>query len=79
MKWSFIDLFIDQEIGALTLPPPVLASKAIDFNILWIEFSYPFIIELDPTIFRFLDIAEIVTKLGRSIMQDYSFQDILII
>lgn len=67
-KRSFLDFFIDQEIGTLAFSPPMFPSKAVDFNVMGIEFSDSFVIKFYPFVFWFFDIAEIMAELCTSIM-----------
>lgn len=48
MNGCFLHLFVYQKIGALAFPSPVLPSKAIHFEIVGVELSHAFVIELDP-------------------------------
>ena len=52
----------------------MFSSITVILNIMRIEFSHSFIVELNPLIIRFLDVTEIVTKLSTSIMQNHSFK-----
>jgi hypothetical protein len=79
MKRVFIYLFIDEKVSILTLSSPMLSSKAINFDIMWIKLSYSFIIELDPMIVRLLDIAKVMPKVCRTIMKYDSLQNIIIV
>lgn len=49
MKWCLVDLLVDQQIGTLAFSPPVFSSEAVDLDIMWVEFSYTLIIELNPS------------------------------
>lgn len=79
MNGRFLDLFIDQQVGTLTLSPPVLTTKAVYFNIMRIKLSHAFVIELYPTAIRLLYVTEVMAEFGRSIVQNDSFQSEFII
>jgi hypothetical protein len=79
MNGSFLHLFVYQKIGALAFPPPVLASEAIHFEIVRVELPHAFVIELNPPALGLFDVAEIMAKLCRPVMQDNSFKQKLIV
>jgi hypothetical protein len=66
-------LLIEQQIGTLIFPPPVLTTKALALNILRIELLDPLIIELEPLGIA-LNKAEVVAILSRTNMHDYSLE-----
>lgn len=49
MKWCLVDLLINKQIGALAFSPPMFSSKAVDLDIMGVEFSHSLIIELNPS------------------------------
>lgn len=49
MKWCFVDLLIDQQVSTLTFSSPVFSSEAVNLDIMRIEFSDTFIVELYPS------------------------------
>lgn len=69
----FFDFFIKKEVCTLAFTPPMLASKTINFNVMRVKLSNSLIIKFNPSIFAFFNVAEIVTKLSASVMQDNSF------
>ena len=63
----------------MTLSSPVLTTKAINLNIMRIKLSNSLIVEFYPSVFALLDIAEIMTELSTSIMQNNTLEGKLII
>lgn len=57
----------------------MLPSKAVDFDIVRVELSDSFIVELNPLVFRFLDVAEVVPEISTTVMENDSFQGELIV
>lgn len=68
MKWMLFNFLVDEQIGTLTFSAPVFPSIAVPFNIVWIKFSHPFVIELNPSRISLFNIAEIVPKLSTTIV-----------
>lgn len=77
--WCFLNFLINKQVSTLTFSSPVFTTKTIYFNIMRIKLSDSFIIELNPSILALLNIAEIVTKLSTSIMQNNTLKSKLIV
>jgi hypothetical protein len=72
MQGVFFDLLIDEEISALAFSAPVLSSKAVILDIMGIELSDPFVVELNPPGVSLFDVAEVVAELCAAVVQDNS-------
>jgi hypothetical protein len=79
MNGCFLHFLIDQQVGTLAFSPPVLTTEAVHLDIMRIKLSHTLIVKLYPTAFRLLDVAEVMAKFSRSIVQDDSFQGEFII
>lgn len=67
---GFLFSLVDEEVGTLALPTPVLATETVNLDIVGIELSNPLVIELYPLVLTFANVAEVVSEIGGSIVQD---------
>ena len=52
----------------------MLASEALGLDVIGVKLAYPLVIELDPLVVTFLDVAEIVPEIGSAVVDDHALQ-----